>query len=622
VRVSCPDPLCEKQFTSLFRSEAEAILKLDKKCITIKKFVMKPIIPRLAKYTTVFFFPLLLVLRWKRKSSILLFLGMIILAGCFRKFYSTGTVTQVDSAAIQNLETSNKYFIIHYKDSVLALSNISIDNNVIEGKIGPLPKYHSTQLTPAPNEAKPFKNAYSNAVLSEVHLYVNNNKSDTLAYPGVRVPLSDIYRMDVYEFDKKKTNLSTVMSIIGIAVPVAVVIILAATSGGGGTTARSANDTSICGCPQVYVEQKGKFDFQNGIFSGAVYANLERMDYLPLGDLQPENSDIRLRISGHENEIQFLNSAQLIGVSHKQDSKIIVDGKGKFYTIHNPEIAGLATTNDNRNISTLLSKADGNAFQFDTYDPKEEYSKAYLTFKKPFEKGNARLLIRAKNSHWAAAINNEYTLLFGKEYIPYRDKWENTNPEKMKAFILKQGLPIKVYVENGEKWEYAGYFSLSGTENYRDMVMEIKVPENKRSSFRIKLESVYRFWDLDYAAIDYSSQEELNSFKIAPSSASNLQGEDQKKQIAERDKMFAVLNNDERIDIGFHVPEKAENKTVSYFLASSGYYHIQKTYPVKANVSGLKEFKKPGEFDRFSREKYQELEQWESLAKHMSPSSN
>src|SRR6185437_662990 len=306
---------------------------------------MKPIIPRLSRYTTLFFFPLLLVLRWKGKFYILLFLGMLILAGCFRKFYSTGTTTSADSTTIGKLKNANKYFIIHYKDSVLALSNVFINNNVIEGKSGPLLKEHTTQLNPESNETLPFKNKNEASLLSEVHLYVNNNKSATREYPGVKIPLSDIYRMDVYEFNKKKTNSSTVLSVVGIAAAVALVVVVVASASGvgdiGSTTPSTTNGE--CGCPQVYVEQKGNFNFQNGIFSGAVYANLERMDYLPLGDLQPENSDIRLRISGHNNEIQFLNSAQLISVLHKQGSRIMVDGYGKFYSISNPELPEAAT---------------------------------------------------------------------------------------------------------------------------------------------------------------------------------------------------------------------------------------------------------------------------------------
>ena len=586
---------------------------------------MKPIIPRLSRYTTLFFFPLLLLLRWKGKFYILLFLGMLILAGCFRKFYSTGTTTSADSTTIGKLKNANKYFIIHYKDSVLALSNVFINNNAIEGKSGPLLKEHTTQLNPESNEALPLKNKNEASLLSEVHLYVNYKKSASTEYPAIKIPLSDIYRMDVYEFNKKKTNSSTVLSIVGIAAGVAlVVVVLAAGSGGGGVSSPPPSSTTDgqCGCPQVYVEQKGNFDFQNGIFSGAVYANLERMDYLPLGDLQPENSDIRLRISGHNNEIQFLNSAQLIGVLHKQGSRIMVDGYGKFYSISNPELPEAATGLGNQDLKETLSKADGNTFAFNTHDPKEEFSNAYLTFRKPLENGKARLLIRAKNSNWAAAINDEYTLLFGEKYSAYRDYWENTNPAKMKSFLLKQGLPIKVYVENDGKWDYAGYFPLGGTEGYRDMVMEIKLPENKSTHFRIKLETVYRFWDLDYAAIDCSPAESLKTFTMDPSSAYNIQRGDQKEQVTKIDKNYAELNNDESISLGFRVPEQVNNNTISYFLASSGYYHIQKTYPVKANVSRLKEFKKPGEFDRFSREKYQEMEQWQSLAAHMNQTSN
>ncbi|QEC69153.1 hypothetical protein FRZ67_18215 [Panacibacter ginsenosidivorans] len=585
---------------------------------------MKPIISRLSQHSTLFFFPLLLLLRWKWRNYIFIVLGIIILAGCFRKFYNTGTTTNVDSNMIERLKAENKYFIIHYRDTILQLDNISIGNNVLTGKSGQLSTEHTSQLNPESNKPNPFKNANKAAVLSEVHLYVNNDKKTTLENPEVNVPLSDIYRMDVYEFNKGRTSTSTIISIVGIvttATLVAVIIggIIGSSSSGG---YNGGSDTTSCGCPQVYVEQKGNFDYQNGIFSGAVYANLERMDYLPLGNIEPENSAIRLRISGHEDEIQYLNSAQLIGVYHKEGSTILADRYGKFYSISNPSLPEIAMGSDKKDLKEVLSKADGTSFSFNTYDSQETYSKAYLNFKKPLENRKAKLVVRVKNSNWAALLNQEYTLLFGEDYSRYRDYWENTSPAKMEAFILNQGLPIKVYVKNGEKWEYAGYFPLSGTENYRDMVMEIKLPENTSKDLRIKLETVYRFWDLDYAAIDYDEGDSLQTFTIDPVSAKNMLKEDQKDQLVKTDKIYSLLNKDESIDLEFHVPEKNRTNTVSYFLASGGYYHIQNTYPVKANVSRLKQFKKPGEFDRFSREKYLEMEQLQSLANQVRHSSN
>jgi hypothetical protein len=231
-------------------------------------------------------------------------------------------------------------------------------------------------------------------------------------------------------------------------------------------------------------------------------------------------------------------------------------------------------------------------------------------------------LIRAKNSDWAAMVNEEYTLLFGEQYSHYRDKWEHINKNKMEDYLLKQGIPIKVYVENGDKWEYAGYFPLVGTEGYRDMVMEINLPENDNKQFRLKLETAYRFWDLDYAAIDYSEEETLQTMTIDPVSTQHILKGDQKKQLFKIDKIYAQLKNDEAIDLEFKVADKGENNNISYFLASSGYYHIQNTYPIKANISRIRQFNKPGEFDRFSKEKYSEMEKFQNLLAREKYTSN
>ncbi len=588
---------------------------------------MKPIISRLSHHSILFFFPLLLILRWKPKFRVLfLFLSMIILAGCFEKYYTEGTTDKIDTATIEKLKTSNKYFIIHFQDTAFHLSDITIDsNNMLLGKMGKLPIAHSTQLNPKEGQSNVVKKKYLEVVLTEVHIY-SNYAAGLTEYPTAKIPLSSVYKLNIYQFDKKSTNASTLLSVVGIVAAGGIIILvvaLASANSSPSTTTTSSSSGGGCKCPQVYVEQKGNFNYQNGIFTGAASANLERIDYLPLNNVQPENSIVHLRLTSHDNEVQFINSARLIGVYHKEGSLILADRFGKLFSVTNPQLPVSASGSGNKDLKERLSKADGDSYRFNTYDSQEDFSKTYLTFKRPPDTKKARLLIRAKNSAWAAVLNQEFTLLFGDYYTSYRAKMEHTSSTKIDAFMLNQALPIKVYVEDGGKWEYAGYFPLSGSDTYRDMIMEINLPENRDNNIRIRLETVYRLWDLDYTAIDYSDAVDLQKFSIDPITAVNNLNGDQISQLAKKDKIYTQLNNDDFVDLQFKIPEKANSSQVAYFLASSGYYHIQNTYPVKPNFSMLRKFEStPAEFDRFSRLKYRELEQMQALARQSNQVQN
>ena len=67
-----------------------------------------------------------------------------------------------------------------------------------------------------------------------------------------------------------------------------------------------------------------------------------------------------------------------------------------------------------------------------------------------------------------------------------------------------------------------------------------------------------------------------------------------------------AFNIDARIDADgfvFIVDRKKD------MLKTSGYYHFEEPYPVKANTARLQQFKNAGAFNRFSREKFREVEE-------------
>ncbi len=191
---------------------------------------MKPTISKLSYRSIYFFFSVPPLLKRKLRFIPLFFLLAFILPGCLNKFYSVRTTTRIDTDTIEKLIAADKYFIIHYQDSVLQLDDISIANNILIGKRGLLSPEHTTQLNP--NESKPNvikKDDSLEEVLSEVHLYVNV-KAETVKYPEVKVPLSNIYKMNVYEFDKSRTNKSeagATFAVVGVLAFIVVAIVVA-----------------------------------------------------------------------------------------------------------------------------------------------------------------------------------------------------------------------------------------------------------------------------------------------------------------------------------------------------------------------------------------------------------
>jgi hypothetical protein len=266
-----------------------------------------------------------------------------------------------------------------------------------------------------------------------------------------------------------------------------------------------------------------------------------------------------------------------------------------------------ARSGDGQNISPLLAAADGQYYDFSGSANENEAASLILSFNKPGEEQEAKLFIRAKNSGWSSIVNHEYTLLLGKAYRSFRNLQERTSAEKMEKELLKQEIPIKVYAENNGQWEFAGYFPLVGTENFREMVLPVLIKNNKERTVRIKLETAFRFWDIDNAAIDFSKDPDLTPVAVnAISIRHSVKGE-VNAALESIDKEYVQLSDQEYVDLSFVLP--ATGVQTTYMLKTSGYYHFEEPYPVKANTARLQQFKNAGAFNRFSREKFREVEE-------------
>ncbi|MEP7253695.1 MAG: hypothetical protein ABI683_14985 [Ginsengibacter sp.] len=548
--------------------------------------------------TSLFFFlPLLFILfsrSRKKVAYVFMFLLVMGLSSCFLNFYRTNTKSSMDTAKVDSLRFDNRYFIIHFPGINKGLEQVSVNGDNISGKLVTLSPEHSKYLNPDPEDKKNrVKAKYKKSTLTEVHLYTNAalQNGDSM----FSAPVSSFNRADVYQLNKSATSTNHVISTIGAAI-------------GGFYVLGTIVLLATCNCPQVYVDNNGSSNFASGLYSGAVYSTLERMDYLPLTSVPANAQDISFKISNGKNEEQFINQVQLVQVNHLPNVKVLPDRHGNMFSYENTASPLRASTYKDDDIKNLLVQTDDKYYSFDNKANKEGFSDVILSFENPTGADKAKLIIHARNTYWGGLLHKEFIGLFGDSFDKWKAKQEKADPVKLQKWQTDQALPLMVYIKTATGWRFVDYFPLIGNTASRDMIMEINTADIKEKNVELKLETTYRFWDLDFAGIDYTTDQSLTKNIIKPLSATKNDGTDQREILINSDKKYAHLEDDESISFKYSVPATTSDTVSSYFLASGGYYHNLEHITGKTNYSKLYKFRKKGAFDKFSRERFQELQ--------------
>lgn len=566
----------------------------------MKKFTVSP-----ASVFSFLLFPILfLFLKFQRKYRFLYLLVIALLfTGCYLNFFRTNTRNGLDKSTISALKNKNKYFIVHLKDGNYALKNISVNNNVVDADVEPLSDYHTKYLHPAAGTYPTYKKK-DVEMLSEIHLYAESENLESHSH--LTIPVKSVKRVDVYEEDIGKTRANHIMSTIGIIAGVGLLlgIVLLATA-----PAPQPTPQGNCNCPQVYTYDGGQYQFKSGVFSGAVYSSLEKTDYLPLENLKDVNGKYLFRLMNNQQEEQFVNQLQLIKVAHDPATNILLDRHG---AVHNyKQLAPpISTSLKNDETGEVLKLRDGNAFIFnEKADAASDFGSIILTFDKPVNAKQAKLIVNAKNSLWSGYLFDEFSSLFGDKFQKYTAKQDKADKQKIERWQKEQALPLMTYVETDKGWQPIDYFSITGNTAGRDMIMSVNIPDTKNNKIRIKLESAYMFWELDYAAMDFSPDYNFKPELINASTA--IKSDETNSQVANlmsKDDQYSKLLQNEFITVEFKKPSQVNGQQNSYFLVSTGYYHSLKEYTGKADVRKLNHFKKKGAFSEFSEKRYIEAQ--------------
>ncbi len=548
----------------------------------------------------------------KKVSACILLISCInLFLGCHR-FYKPVVINaptvETKHTTLKRLSTEDKYFILRQGYNSYSLNNLVLDetNMSLTATIGKIEPAHQLYVDKDDNTRYIFKKRKGqDAVLKEVHLFTSDT-TDINYSTSYTIALADLQKIEVIEFNKQRTTSSyvwgTISTVLGVAL---VVLIIGAASAPATPTIPSGSS-----CPYISSFDAGAYKLQGEIYSAAVYPSMQRDDYLPL-QMQPVNGDYRIKISNELEEIQHTDFADLIVAEHSKDVKIFIDPTGKLHSVTAPQPPIAAMLNNKIDVSNQITYKDNSSCIFKDDNGVRPTEDLFVTFKNDLKNTRGKLILSTKTSNWLNYLYGEFSKGFGSYYNQWDKEQEKKPASELEKWLQEQHIPLTISVKTPNGWKEIQQVKTIGPLLNRDIIIPFEMPANERAEFKIS--GGYLFWELDYAAIDYSADADFTVHSVKPYEAINEKGKSVLAEILNADHQYL-----QQPDIGDSTILKyksisvKEGMTLTTFLHSSGYYKRIRNYEGKPDVAFLKSFNQPGAMVAFSRQKYKEA--WNNIA--------
>lgn len=408
----------------------------------------------------------------------------------------------------------------------------------------------------------------------------------TSANRKVRIDTSQIVKTTVYRHNAfAKTGNVTIAS-VGISI-VAIGAIRA-----------------ICNCPHVFADTPEGAVYQGEVFTGATHPQLERPDWLPLGSVSETDGRYHLKIANENAEIQYMDLAGMLAVDHPTGRQVLFDKYGNLQVIANavaPESARDACGLDQM---AAISHPD-NVFYVGNELVNNDRAEdgLVLTFRKPENAQTARLIVRARTGPWLGFAHQHLQQDMG-QYAPFvRKLFLKKSGRSLRKWTLAQNIPISVFVRNtGGTWNYVDYFELAGGQSSRSQVLDIKLSQIRGETVEIKLAYGFKFWEIDWVALDYTNNEPLEIKRLPLVSAEDQSGQSVKDLLAGDDRLYNAQKQHDFALLQFEAQPLPVGLERSLFFHTKGHYRIlHETTSGKPALSFLKQFRRPDAFPKYAQ---------------------
>ena len=263
------------------------------------------------------------------------------------------------------------------------------------------------------------------------------------------------------------------------------------------------------------------------------------------------------------------------------------------------------TGNHKDALTPLLQKDDNALLHFDDTSAIDANNFVISQFNKPAGAQHAKLILAIKNTYWLDYLYGEMAKGFGSYYGTFIKKQNKTSVETLLQWAKDQQLPLTVSVEKNSTWETVSEITTIGPLATREIVVPLDLSTVSENSIKIKLGSGFMFWEIDYAAMDYSANNNFKIETIAPSVATDETGKNVLSQLIRKDGIYLeqpVPGN--CVTLEYSGKPTETNTSTSYFLHTKGYYTHVRDFKGSPRIAFLNQFKKPGGFPAYSLQLY------------------
>jgi hypothetical protein len=509
------------------------------------------------------------------------------------------------SSITDSLAKTDRYFILRNGSASYNMNNLVLsgDKKSVTFIVDSVGENHMKHIQNGKEKYTYDKNLSEDQVLNEVHFFITPDKN--IPQNGeYTLDLDKIIKIEVIEKDKKRNANTIVIATIGITLGVLAIaaIIIAATKSS---------------CPFVSAYNGTEFTLQGEIYGGAIYPQLARHDYLPL-DIKPmPDGNLQLKISNELKENQFTDLAELLEITHDKNTLVYADEYGTLSAITSPVNPLAACLSNGKDVTAFLEKPNDNALLY-MNDSSNSTNELVLTFDNAQHKKHGKLLLNLKNSYFLDLLYGELAKGFGTYYATYKEKQKAKPSSELIAWGKEQHIPLSVYAKSGNDWVKITDISTIGPVATRNIVIPCNLPDTGEPITQIKLSAGFLFWEIDYAAIDYSENNSFSVKHLLPASATDENNKDVLQILMKEDGNY--LSQPEIGNVAtltFKPGKTLAHEVHSYILHSKGYYEHIRQFDNKPDMAFLKQFKKPNSFPKFGLQLYKKMsdDQIRSLAK-------
>jgi len=116
------------------------------------------------------------------------------------------------------------------------------------------------------------------------------------------------------------------------------------------------------------------------------------------------------------------------------------------------------------------------------------------------------------------------------------------------------------------------------------------------------------FWEIDYAAIDYSDNKSFSVQQLLPAAAVDETGKNVLDKLVSADGNYLEQPLPGTVTtITYHSKPVPDGKTQTYILHTKGYYEHVRNFEGGPKIAFLEQFKKPNGFPKYSIEMYKKM---------------